>query len=128
MSKTDGKSGAGRPTKYTPEILAKAQDYLLRWKQIGDVIPMIAGLACHLEVGKRTVEDWEKDEDKSEFSHVCTRVRVLQEQALINKGLSRESDASLSKLLLMKHGYSDRQEVDHTSGGEKISKLEITMV
>ncbi len=122
------KKPVGRPTKYSPELLAKAEEYLTSWKKLGDVVPMLAGLACHLEVSKKAIEEWEKDDDKPEFARVCARVRVLQEQTLINKGLSRESDASLSKLLLMKHGYSDRQEVDHTSGGERITELKITAV
>jgi hypothetical protein len=122
------KHAGGRPTKYGPEMLAKAQEYLARWKALGDVVPMLAGLCCHLEITKPTMQDWERDEDKPEFSAVCARVRVLQEQALINKGLSRESDASLSKLLLMKHGYSDRQEVDHRSEDGSMSPTRIEIV
>jgi hypothetical protein len=116
----------GRPTKYNPELLAKAEEYLTQWKKLGDVVPMLAGMACHLEISKQTLYDFEKEYPA--FMDVCTRVRVLQEKALINKGLSRESDASLSKLLLMKHGYSDRQEIDHTTQGDKITRIERVII
>lgn len=123
------KHAGGRPSKYSPELLAKAQEYITQWKKIGDVVPMLAGLAAYLEIDKDTLQEWEKDkEGKLEFSAVCARVRVLQEQALINKGLSRESDASLSKILLMKHGYSDRQEIDHTTQGDKITRIERVII
>ena len=126
------KKPIGRPTKYCPELLAKAQEYLEVWESI-DVIPMIAGLATYIGITKDTISRWEaeakeEESDKLDFSDVCARVRQLQERALINKGLSRMSDASLSKLLLMKHGYSDRQEVDHTTNGESISEFKITLV
>ena len=115
-----------RPTKYTPAILARAQEYAQDWEKIGDVIPMICGLACHIDIGKTTIHQWEKEEGKEEFADVCRRVREAQEKVLINKGLSKQSEASLSKLLLMKHGYSDRQAVDHTSTGEKIEGITVT--
>ena len=116
----------GRLTKYSPEMLAKAEVYLDTWEEIGDVIPMLCGLACYLSVDKSTIEKWEKDDDKQEFSCVCARVRAMQEKVLINKGLSRASEASLSKLLLMKHGYSDRQDFDLSSRDGSMSPRKLS--
>jgi DNA-binding XRE family transcriptional regulator len=117
-----------RPSKYTPELVAKAKHYLENWHtpEIGDVIPMLCSLACYIDVDKKTLERWEKEEgdEKQEICLVCARVRELQEKVLINKGLSRVSDASLSKLLLMKHGYSDRIEQDVKSSDGSMSPTE----
>ena len=115
----------GRPTKYSPAILTAAREYCENWKELGDVIPMICGMANYIGIAKPTLEAWEKEDGKAEFSALCARVRAEQEQVLINKGLSRAADASLSKLLLRKHGYSDGQEIDHTTLGEKITQPRI---
>jgi hypothetical protein len=128
MSKTDGKSGAGRPTKHTEELLEKAREYLLVYESKGEVVPSIVGLAFHCKIAKQRVYDWIKDEEKTEFRDIAREVEQVQELKLASGGLTNVFNSNITKLLLSKHGYSDRQEVDHTSGGEKISKLEITMV
>lgn len=117
----------GRPTKYCQEILDKANEYIETWEELGDSIPMICSLAIHCGIDKTTVYEWEKDEDKKEFSHVCARVRACQEKVLINKGLTRESEASLSKLLLRKHGYTEGVDLDLSSkdGSMKPNVIEI---
>lgn len=108
-----------------------AQDYAERWAEIGDVIPMMASMAIHMNISKDTLYRWEKEakEEKAKqaISDVCACVRATQEKVLINKGLSRASDASLSKLLLMKHGYSDRieQDVKSSDGSMSPTKIEI---
>lgn len=114
---------AGRPTKYTPELLEKAYEYLYQWEELGDPIPMLCGLAVHCDINKGTVSDWQNDEEKGEFSEICARIMAEQERVLLQKGLTRIHDNSLTKLLLMRHGYSDKQEIDHTSGGEKITGI-----
>jgi hypothetical protein len=67
-------------------------------------------------------------EEVAEFFAIVKDVEQNQELKLASGGLSNVFNANITKLLLSKHGYSDRQEVDHTSGGEKISELKITMV
>lgn len=132
------KHPGGRPTKLCPEILSKAQEYVEQWSYLGDAIPMLAGLCVHIGIAKETMQRWEaiglskeqreneihKNECElySQFSAICARVRVMQERVLINKGLTKESEASLSKVLLFKHGYSDRQEIDHTTAGESFNR------
>lgn len=117
-----------KPSKYTPELIAKAKKYLTKWEDLGDVIPMLCSMAEYLDISLSTLYSWEKeakegDESKAEILEVCARVRQAQEKVLINKGLSRVSDASLSKLLLMKHGYSDRQDVNVQSEDGSMSPI-----
>jgi len=117
------------PTKYTTELLEKAQEYLNTWETL-NAVPTIAGLAVHLNIAKQTLYEWEKEKEngKDAIADVCARVRVMQEQVLIDKGLTKKYDNSLTKLMLMKHGYSDRQEVDHKSTDGSMSPTRIEIV
>lgn len=113
----------GRPTKYTHELLEKARKYANGgWIGV-DPVPMLCGLAVECGINKGTVSDWRSDPDKPEFSEICARVEVEQERILLQKGLDRTHDNSLTKLMLMKHGYTDRSEIDHTTKGEKINSV-----
>jgi hypothetical protein len=82
----------GRPTKYTPELLEKAQAYLDGEWEKGldgkDVIPSHVGLCLHLGVRRETLYDWAKQEDKKEFSNILENILQLQQSILISKGLS----------------------------------------
>jgi hypothetical protein len=86
------------------------------------------GLVIYQYGGTQRVQEWKKDEDKEEFRVLCARVMSMQQKELINMGLSRKTDASLSKLLLMKHGFSDRQEVDLSSADGTMSPTKIEIV
>jgi len=110
----------GRPTDYNESILEKANNYLENYKDEGDVIPSIAGLACVLKIARSTIYDWAKQEDKKAFSDILDDILSKQERVLMNKGLDGEFNSAIVKLALGKHGYSDKQETDLTSGGKPI--------
>lgn len=118
----------GRPTKYNEQLLIDAQYYLDNYEEIGDLIPSIAGLAGELKITRETVRAWSLEEDKTEFSAIVKQIMIQQERKLINGGLGGTHNAMIGKLLLSKHGYSDKQEIDHTSGGEKLSHPGYTIV
>lgn len=122
------KHAGGRPTKHDDDLLRKAKDYLESWKDLGDAVPMIVGLAIHCNISKDTVYAWMKDESKREFSDIARRVEQMQERYLAAGGLSNAFNANITKLLLSKHGYSDRQEIDHTTQGEKITRIERVVI
>ena len=115
----------GRPTKYTPELLEKAGQYLDNYKEGGSVIPSHAGLALYLSIGKRTIYDWEGQEGKEEFSHILAKILHEQEQLLLNNGLNSTFNPTIVKLVLGKHGYSDKQQLEH-SGEVKIERVMYT--
>ena len=73
---TDDKRSKGRPTKYTPELIAKAQSFVDR----ADGLMLISELALELEVSRDT-------------------------------GLFGDYNANITKMMLGKHGYSDKQDV-----------------
>lgn len=115
----------GRPTDYSEQILVDAQYYLDNYKEFDDVIPQIASLALHLGVRRETLWDWSKDESKVEFSNIFEAVKAKQEKTLVNGSLKGDMNPAISKMLLTKHGYSDKveQAIDHTSKGGKIQSL-----
>lgn len=119
----------GRPSEYNDNMLVKAQEYLAAThdfyddKRGADVVnlPTIEGLAIHLNVARSTLYLWK--EEHGEFSDILDRLQEFQAQRLINKGLSGNYNSTIAKLLLTKHGYSDKMETDLTSGGKPIPIL-----
>lgn len=139
---------AGRPTEYNEKILKKAKKYLelcqdeeerqiiglsakgteLYKNKLKVKLPSIEGLAVYLGVARSTIYEWEKteNEDKSlkypEFSDILGKILAEQAQRLINNGLSGDYNSTISKLILTKHGYSDKQEITGADGKDLIPK------
>lgn len=106
---------AGRPTDYTPELVEKAWAYANGgWAEVGDPVPSVAGLACEIGIRRETCHVWAKDENK-EFSNILKKIAETQERQLLRGGLSSAFNASITKMMMTKHGYSDKVETDHTS-------------
>jgi len=106
---------AGRPTIVTPELTAAAWHYVNGgWKDVNDPVPSIAGLACEINVHRETLRLWGKDQD-SEFFGILCKIAEMQERELVKGGLSGGFNSSITKMMMTKHGYSDRVETDHTS-------------
>jgi hypothetical protein len=79
---------------------------------MGDVVPSIAGLACVLNVTRETCRAWGIDPEKSEFSGILDELAQKQERELLNNGLAGNFNAPITKMMLTKHGYSDKIEND----------------
>lgn len=124
----------GRPTEYGQEILEKAQQYLDKCKdeevqqtiglsakgtelyknKLKVQLPSIEGLARYLAVHRDTLYEWAKLHP--EFSDILEAVRAEQAQRLINNGLSGDYNPTITKLMLTKHGYSDKSELTGKDG------------
>ena len=98
----------GRPTKYSAELLEKAQHYLDNYEEHEEVIPSAVGLALVLDITRTTLYDWAKDEDKKVFSNILDNINKKQEQILLKNGLTNQFNSNITKLVLGKHGYNDR--------------------
>ena len=118
----------GRPSIYTPELLEKARHYVLNYADYGDQIPSIAGLACELSISRDTCHAWAKEEDKPEFSDIIRDIAQAQERKLLNGGLSGSFNPTIAKLVMSKHGYSEKSELDHTSSDGSMSPTRIELV
>jgi len=128
-------NNGGRPTKYNDDMPKKVEEYLstcVDEEYIVDKgggrtaigtrvnLPTLAGAALYLGVDKETITEWTKIH--KEFSVVINVLRQAQESVLVNKGLSGDYHPLIAKVLLTKHGYSDKQEIDHTTKGESIKE------
>jgi len=103
----------GRPTTLTPEIVLLADGYLEAYVDSGETVPSLAGLSKHIGASRSSVYLWK---DKAgdmfeEFSDICSQVMECQEIKLMNGGLSSDYNATITKLMLTKHGYTDKQEI-----------------
>lgn len=114
---------AGRPTDYTPELIEKARSYLKEYEDEGDKIPSVVGLCKFLNRSRACVYRWAEEEGKEEFKDILENINELQSHVLINKGLSGEFNSNITKLVLGKHGYHDKQ--DQNVGGQKDNPVEM---
>lgn len=102
------KKKRGRPSKLTVS-LEKAKAYLMgEYKTVGDVVPSVAGLACYLGISRSTAQEYAKE--NQEFSGTLAAIKTIQENSLINKGLTGEFNPTIVKLMLCNHGYAEKQE------------------
>ncbi|MEQ5075826.1 DNA-packaging protein [Providencia alcalifaciens] len=120
------KTKMGRPSKFA-ESLVKAKEYLMGgYETVGDVVPSVAGLACYLGVSRKTVYEWVKE--STDLSDTLEGILAMQENKLINKGLTGDFNSTITKLMLANHGYSEKQEVDHKSSDSSMSPTKIVLV
>jgi hypothetical protein len=110
---------AGRPTKYTRELLDKCYTYIAEWRTLGDMIPSQIALQEYIDISNACLNDWKNDPEKEEFSRILDKINRLQQHELINKGLSGDFNSNITKLVLGKHGFHDKQETTN--------KTEITL-
>lgn len=113
----------GRPTDYSEELLADVRYYLKNYEAEGDKIPSVAGLSAYLGIARSTIYDWASQEDKKDFSDILEDILSEQEKVLLNKGLTGDFNSTITKLVLSKHGYSEKTETDVTSKGQSIVGL-----
>jgi hypothetical protein len=120
----------GRPSKYTEEVLEKARAYAKNHLVDGsdDVIPSIEGLSIYLGVSRETVRDWAKQSEKAEFSAIVEEMMAKQARALFNGALRGELREKTSSMMLSKHGYSEKQEVDLSSSDGSMRPTVIELV
>jgi len=116
----DIKHTGGRPSKYSDEILAKAEDYFL--KCYGKIdgrprVPFIEELALELGVDEDTIVEWKnkRNNDGSlkypEFSATYSKIYTLQKLRLKQTGLTGKSQSFVIFLLSSNHGMlpADKQ-------------------
>lgn len=116
---------AGRPTEYKEEYISKVDEYL-ELHQDTDLLtkvkvrlPTIEGFARFIDVNKTSLYEWEKIHD--EFSNALDKIRIEQQERLINSGLSGDYNSTIAKLILSSnHGMREKTDTDVTSKGEKV--------
>lgn len=112
MAEVAIKHPGGRPTKYNADVQRQADEYVLRWSET-DAVPSRVGLCCWLGIAKQTSFTWEKE--YPEFLATLQAIDALQEHTAMNKGITGVFNSTIVKLVLANHGYSEKQELAHTS-------------
>ena len=102
----------GRPTKYTADSIGIAEEYIDNYALHGDTIPQNSGLATALGICVRTLYYWAEEHDA--FLRILDKLKAKQERVLINSGLNGDFNSAIVKLVLGKHGYHDKQDMEHT--------------
>lgn len=109
--------GRGRPSKYTPELIERAQQYLAEWREpkadtIEDVIPTREALASYLGISLSCLEKWSRDESKEDLLRVLRKLDSDQVSILINRGLKGDFNSNIAKLILSRRGYSETKDLN----------------
>ena len=118
---------AGRPATYEAAMVGQSREYIEQHEEFDDPVPTVAGLACVLGVTRKTVYEWSKDPKKPEFSDILEELAQKQERVLIKNSLLGAFNAPISKMMLTKHGYSDKVENDHTSSDGSMTPQQIIL-
>lgn len=100
----------GRPEEYDAESVAKAVKKYVSDCKAKNFLPTIEGLAVHLGKHRSTLYEWSNpngDFYHEEFSDILEQLKAAQASQLIQNGLIGHYNATLTKLMLTKHGYRD---------------------
>lgn len=111
----------GRPTTYTEDMLEKAEAYASGRIPADELIPTVVGLCKAIGRSKSTVYGWKKDASKTEFLDILERIEENQHISLVNGGLGGTLNPTITKMMMTKHGYSDKAEIDHTTSDGSMS-------
>ena len=116
----------GRPSKLTDALIEQAGRYATKdYRLQGEVIPTIEGLAVFLNVSRSTIYKWKGE--NQEFSDILESLMSMQAKELFSNGLTGDFNPTITKLILTKHGYSDRVEQDVTSSDGALAPTSIVL-
>ncbi len=119
-----------RPTEYSKDVVNDATAYLECFnveqsEREGltnqEVIPSIVGLCRYINRARSTVYKWIGEEGKEPFSDIVSAIGETQEIRLLSGGLSGGYNPMITKLILSKHGYAEKTEVDNKSSDGSMS-------
>lgn len=117
---------AGRPSKLDDEMIAAAAEYANGgYMEHNEVIPSVEGLASCLRVSRASIYNWK--EQSPEFLDILEDILAKQAKTLMNSGLMGDFNSTITKLMLTKHGYSDKIEQDVTSSDDSLRPTHIIL-
>lgn len=131
MNELIKKRKRGRPKKNKEDYIIKAIEYYnlfdeldikLNLAKTKQVLPTIEGLALYLNTYIEEIYRY-KNENK-DFCKIVNKIITKQISMLINLGLIQSFNKGMVSLLLSRHGYYDKTEVNLTTENkEKIDKV-----
>jgi hypothetical protein len=117
-----------RPTKYNKDLVDKARQYVETYEEHGHAFPSLVGLADVIDIHTTTLAKWAREEGKEELSCILDAINRKQQLVAWNKGLTGQYNANLVKLLLGKHGYSEKAQVDSISSDGSLHPTKIVII
>jgi hypothetical protein len=137
----EGSTTSGRPRKFeTVEAMQEAIDayfkkcderkrkvYDKKAQEIVEIVDpepyTIEGLALALDFADRnSLLDYEKEKGYEAFFRTVKKAKLKVQKNKVTNGLDGNYNPVVTLFdLKNNHGYKDKQEFDHTSGGEKIA-------
>lgn len=113
----------GPKTKYTEELIAKLDEYMAGYKDLGQPVPTVEGLAVYLKVHRDTLYAWAKEPEKDKISDTLAEIQQVQKLELLSGGLTGELNAVITKLVLScNHDMHERSD-QHMSGSLGLADL-----
>jgi hypothetical protein len=110
----------GRPTKYDKAMVKHVVDYANGgYIACGDAIPSRAGIACEMQVSLNSLKNWERE--YPEFLSALAHLDAMQHRVTLSGGISNAMNATICKLVLANHGYSDKVQQDTISSDGTMS-------
>ena len=101
---------AGRSTEWTPEVESVAWEYVTNYHEYeGHAFPSVVGLCQVINRARSTVYKWAADE-VGQFSDILAAINENQEMVILNRSITNDFNATISKLVLGKHGYHDKMD------------------
>ena len=132
----------GRPPKYSPDLLRDCWDYIYgnddvvddngnpipKWMHLGHPFPSVVGLCVYIGIVSSTAYKWRYEDDKQEFSSILDIVEDIQHIQLAHNGTLGIYNPTITKLMLTKHGYSDKIDTDlsNTDGSMQNTSLDLS--
>lgn len=106
---SEEKRPVGRPSELNADVIECAWSYVKGgFRDVPNLIPSVAGLAFALGKSRECMYEWARQND--EFSDILSAIQTTQEMMLIDGGLSGDFNATITKMMMTKHGYSDKVE------------------
>lgn len=113
------KNKGGRPTKLTAAVLKAANEYVDNSESfVNSLLPTIERLALTIGVSRETLYQWEQEDQR--FSDILEKLRGIQADKLLQNGLTGRWNSTITKLVLSKHGYVEKQATDLTTNGKEL--------
>lgn len=111
-------------------MVKAARDYIENHEEHEDPVPTVAGLASVIGTTRKTIYEWIKHEENADFRDILEELLQKQERVLVRNGLLNAFNAPITKMMLTKHGYSDKieSEVSGPGGGPIVQKIERVIV
>ena len=101
-------NAVGAPSEYGEHVVQKTIQYIETEFMKDEPVPTIAGLAVYLKKSRQSLYEYAKA--YQEFGDIIRELLALQEKKLLAGGLGNKLNPAIVKLMLGRHGYTDKSE------------------